>query len=49
MIRPKCYICKKELDELGGLLLSPPKHDGSIDKRHICVECYRDKFMEKYI
>ena len=44
MIEPECRMCHKKLDELGGILLSPPSESiGSIDqvsKSHICKQCY---------
>ena len=46
-IKPKCYICKKVLNEYGGLLISPPDHDGKVDKQHICVKCYEEEFVIK--
>jgi len=39
-IRPKCDMCKKELKEFGGILLSPPKKN-IVKKFHLCVECYK--------
>jgi hypothetical protein len=48
MIKPKCFVCKKELKEFGGLLIGPPDHDGKVDKKHICVGCYKKKFMRRY-
>jgi hypothetical protein len=38
-IRPSCDACKKELDEYGALLFSPPDHD-SVRKYHLCKACY---------
>ena len=46
-IKPKCYKCKKVLNEYGGLLISPPDHDGKVDKQHICVKCYEEEFVIK--
>ncbi|MEI6731532.1 MAG: hypothetical protein WCK90_02510 [archaeon] len=38
-ISPMCDVCKKELNEPGALLFSPP--DGnSVKKFHLCKECY---------
>jgi hypothetical protein len=48
MIKPNCFICKEELEEFGGILLSPPDHDGKVEKKHICIKCYGKEFMEKY-
>ena len=35
-------MCKKELDDFGAILLSPPKHTHDVKKFHICKECYRE-------
>jgi hypothetical protein len=40
MIKPTCDICKKELEEFGAILLSPPNESGMVKKFHICKECY---------
>jgi hypothetical protein len=40
MIKPICYRCKKELDDYGAILLSPPDGGGRVYKGHICKECY---------
>ena len=52
MIKVKCYKCKKELNEPGALLFSPPIYikgrvnwgteeaQLAVDKFHICVRCY---------
>ena len=34
-----CEVCKKELDEPGAIMLSPPLGK-CVDKMHICVSCY---------
>ncbi len=39
-IRPKCDKCKKELEEFGGILLSPPKNN-LVKKFHLCRKCYQ--------
>ncbi|MEK6892733.1 MAG: hypothetical protein AABX07_00870 [Nanoarchaeota archaeon] len=39
-INPKCDKCKKELNEFGAILLSPPDKDNNIKKLHLCKECY---------
>jgi len=46
MIKPKCDICGKELEDYGALLLSPPAQ-GKVKKIHICKECY-NKLKEEY-
>lgn len=38
-INPTCYRCGSELKEFGAILLSPP-NGKSVDKFHICTECY---------
>jgi hypothetical protein len=40
-IKPKCNLCKKELKEFGGILLSPPDAKSKVIKYHICVNCYK--------
>ena len=40
-IKPKCDKCKKELNEFGGILLSPPKKN-MVKKFHLCQECYAE-------
>lgn len=53
MIKPDCCKCKKELDDFGGILLSPPykkknrknkkkkRRKEIVDKDHLCKECYQ--------
>ena len=46
-IRPKCDVCKIEMDEFGAILLGPPDAVGMVKKYHICIYCYdliRDRF-----
>lgn len=39
MINPICDYCKKELEDFGAILLSPPT--GLIVKKfHVCQTCY---------
>jgi hypothetical protein len=40
MIAPRCNSCAADLDEFGGILLSPPDRDGKCKKFHLCTECY---------
>jgi len=47
MIKPKCDICKNELDDFGALLFSPPDESGKTDKKHICKPCY-NKLKEEH-
>lgn len=42
MIHVHCDFCGDELEELGGILLSPPLDDGTVAKDHLCVDCYED-------
>ena len=52
MLNIKCYLCKKELNEPGGLLFSPPEKfeyekeepfwAGMVNKYHICPGCFLD-------
>ncbi|MFH1248864.1 MAG: hypothetical protein V1660_01825 [archaeon] len=39
-IKPVCYKCKKELDDFGAILLSPPDSNNKLKKMHLCKECY---------
>lgn len=39
-ISPTCDKCKKELEDFGGILLSPPDEKGMVKKYHLCKECY---------
>jgi uncharacterized protein with PIN domain len=39
-IKPLCDKCKKELEDFGALLFSPPDKEGNVKKFHICKECY---------
>jgi uncharacterized protein with PIN domain len=41
-INPRCDKCKKELQEFGGILLSPPDEKGNVRKFHLCVKCYEE-------
>jgi hypothetical protein len=40
-IKPKCDKCNKELEEFGGILLSPPDNDRRVIKYHLCINCYK--------
>ena len=40
-IAPSCSMCKKELEEFGGIVLSPPDSNDRVTKDHLCVECYQ--------
>ena len=39
-IKPTCDKCRKELDEFGGILLSPPDKNNQVTKNHLCKDCY---------
>jgi hypothetical protein len=39
--------CGKELEELGGILLSPPNENGFVRKWHLCKPCY-EKIEAKF-
>ena len=41
MIKPRCFIDNKELQEFGAILLSPPDKQGKIKKFHICIKHYK--------
>ena len=40
MIKVDCFICDRELDRAGAILLSPPDKSDRVIKRHICDVCY---------
>jgi hypothetical protein len=45
MFQPKCYRCRKVLDDFGALIFSPPKPNTGSDfddviKLHICKKCW---------
>lgn len=42
MIKPKCDKCKNELEEFGGILLSPPDNDRKVIKYHLCKKYYEE-------
>lgn len=48
-IKPVCDKCKKELEEFGAILFSPPNssQDNTVKKFHICKECY-EKIKEEW-
>ena len=39
-IKPHCDVCKKELDDFGAILLSPPDKKSNVKKFHLCKKCY---------
>jgi hypothetical protein len=41
-INPECDKCRNELNEFGGILLSPPDADNKVRKFHICKKCYEE-------
>jgi len=38
-IKPVCDRCKKELNDFGAILFSPPRGK-DVKKFHICKDCY---------
>lgn len=38
-IVPVCDMCKRELNEYGALLFSPPEKN-MVKKMHLCRDCY---------
>ena len=40
-IKPICDGCKKELNEFGAILLSPPNKNNEVKKFHLCKDCYK--------
>jgi hypothetical protein len=45
-IKPICDFCKKELNEFGAILLSPPDERNNVKKYHVCKECYQKIISE---
>lgn len=41
-IKPICDKCKKELEDFGGILLSPPNQESQVKKFHLCKNCYQE-------
>jgi len=41
-IKPQCDRCNDELREYGAILLSPPSSDSTVEKFHICPDCYKE-------
>jgi hypothetical protein len=41
-INPECDKCKEELNDFGGILLSPPDENSKVRKLHICKSCYEE-------
>lgn len=39
-INPICEGCKKELNDFGAILFSPP-NGNDVKKYHLCNECYK--------
>lgn len=39
-IKPICDMCKKELNEFGAILLSPPDKENKVKKYHLCKTCF---------
>ncbi|VVB80363.1 Uncharacterised protein [uncultured archaeon] len=46
MIKPICDKCKRELNDFGALLFSPPNEKNEVRKFHICKKCY-EKMKEE--
>lgn len=44
MVKIKCDYCKEELEELGGLLFSPPSSITTliVTKYHLCANCFME-------
>ena len=45
-IKPICDRCKKELQDFGGILFSPPNKENMTRKFHICKKCYEEILKE---
>lgn len=39
-IHPLCDKCGEALTEFGAIVLSPPNENGTVQKFHLCKECY---------
>lgn len=55
MLRFDCVVCRKEIEEPGALLFSPPdilidngKPVDHVHKFHICKKCYK-KILDSFI
>lgn len=45
-ISPKCDLCPSDLEDFGGIILSPPdKETQLVRKYHVCLECYKEKVV----
>lgn len=41
MLEIRCDICRKELQQPGALIFSPPTSDGwLVEKYHLCADCW---------
>jgi len=40
MLKLKCNVCNKELEELGALCFSPPNEKSTVKKYHVCKKCW---------
>ena len=47
-IKPRCDKCKKELNEFGAIMFSPPDNENNVKKFHICNECY-NKILKEFM
>lgn len=45
-IKPVCDKCKIELNEFGGILLSPPNKKNEVKKIHLCRVCYEQIIVD---
>ena len=46
VIKPFCKLCKRELEDFGAILLSPPDSFDKVEKSHICKKCYLELTKE---
>jgi hypothetical protein len=35
-----CFFCERYLEQPGALLFGIPKVDGTVNKYHVCVDCW---------
>jgi uncharacterized protein with PIN domain len=45
-IKPVCDKCKRELEEFGAVLFSPPNKEKMVKKFHICKKCYEEMLKD---
>lgn len=46
-VKVKCEICKRELDQPGAIVISPPDEDGVVQHHNVCKDCYEGYSKEE--